>query len=416
MTAFALMIDPMLQLEMEFAHRLDPQRLTRAFGLLLDAEPVLGCRFVPDRRRPYWERVPKEVRGGLDVTEDEREYSAFKLRSIPLHEGPMAKACLWRGGGGDRLVLKVRHDACDAGGTKEAAAVFADIYRRLARESTYAPSPNVAGSRSSLQVIRRLPWHAFPRIYWNYLSETWSNNIPPTTHSLCTSDGPRGEKTYIVRHMSADRVSRMVKWGQARAATINDMVAAAFVRAILSVGDWDGRMRLRLGMTVDLRRHYLNGMRAEGICNLSAYELLNFRHDPGADFPGTLARVVQRTRKRKASWIGLNSYIGMMPFLRLLPYSLLMRLVQWAFRAGMERRVVPNAISNMGPIERASVTFDAPAERAWILMPPVYPPMFAVGMTGYAGTLSFSAGIFPPSHRPETVERVFDVMLTELPR
>ncbi len=37
---------------MTFEGRLDPARLARAARLLLDAEPMLGCRFVPGPGRP----------------------------------------------------------------------------------------------------------------------------------------------------------------------------------------------------------------------------------------------------------------------------------------------------------------------------------------------------------------------------
>lgn len=43
----------MIQIELEFDCRLDVYRLRRAFEIVLDTEPILGCRIVPDPRRPF---------------------------------------------------------------------------------------------------------------------------------------------------------------------------------------------------------------------------------------------------------------------------------------------------------------------------------------------------------------------------
>lgn len=42
-----------IQMEMVFPASLDVKRLTTALDLMLDAEPVLGCRMVPDPKLPY---------------------------------------------------------------------------------------------------------------------------------------------------------------------------------------------------------------------------------------------------------------------------------------------------------------------------------------------------------------------------
>ena len=47
----------------QFPGRLDAQRLRRATRLSVDAEPILGCRFVDSWYHPYWQR-----RNDLDST------------------------------------------------------------------------------------------------------------------------------------------------------------------------------------------------------------------------------------------------------------------------------------------------------------------------------------------------------------
>ena len=50
---------------------------------------------------------------------------------------------------------------------------------------------------------------------------------------------------------------------------------------------------------------------------------------------------------------------------------------------------------------------------ARLLPPPNYPPLFAVGISGYEGTLTLSAGVY--SIQRNLVERLLDKMVAELP-
>ena len=169
-----------LQVEMVFAHDLDADRLARALELLYDAEPVLGCRFVEHAVKPYWERLHGRLNTHLTVAVNETEYAAFKQERLDMLNGPQVRACIWKAQGANRLLVQISHHAADAGGCKHTCAVFSRLYRQLGREPGFVPLPNVAGSRSSRQVLRRLPLRAFPRIYMNYLRETRSNVVPPT--------------------------------------------------------------------------------------------------------------------------------------------------------------------------------------------------------------------------------------------
>lgn len=61
---------PVIQIEMEFDYFLDEQRLAKAIELIMDAEPILGCRFTPRFFRPFWERVDKRRLSVLTITHD----------------------------------------------------------------------------------------------------------------------------------------------------------------------------------------------------------------------------------------------------------------------------------------------------------------------------------------------------------
>ncbi|MBI5527821.1 MAG: hypothetical protein HY897_15940 [Deltaproteobacteria bacterium] len=403
-------IDMMIQFEISFDAKLDADRLARAFDLSLDAEPVAGCRFVRDGRC-FWERVAEGRSGAFVVSTDAAACDRFLVEPLNLSSGPQVRALLAQRSGGDRLVLKVSHALADAGGTKHYARTLSSIYRALDTDPRHAPEPNVAGSRSVGQIFRALPWRAHPRVLVNLWREIRGLNLPPVTHAIALPACERGPLGFAVRHLPVDRVSALSAYGRAHSATLNDLLMSAFVRAQIDLGRWDGESQVRLQTTVDLRR-YLPGRRAGGVCNLSAFDYAFLGTEPGADFDATLGRVTAITSRRKADWTGLT-LISTVPVLWSMGYPRIKRFFAWLFKRSAETRNQPNALTNMGPIAPEDLDFGVRPVSAWLLTPPIHPPMFGMGLTGYSGTLTLSVGV-PVAALPE-VETFMDAMLKELP-
>ena len=80
---------------------------------------------------------------------------------------------------------------------------------------------------------------------------------------------------------------------------------------------------------------------------------------------------------------------------------------------GAGKRYIPFNLANMGPISPDSVTFEALPVNACLLPPTLYPPLLLPGISGYKGTLTISAGVYPS--QKDVTERFFDAVLSELP-
>ena len=106
-------------------------------------------------------------------------------------------------------------------------------------------------------------------------------------------------------------------------------------------------------------------------------------------------------------------WFGLVPTASLVPFSWLYRMISeffaWAARTGN----MASGLTNLGPIEREAATFDKPASRCWMLVPPVRPPFLVFGVSGYEGTLTLSAGT--SIEAADTVGMFFDNLLAELP-
>ncbi len=58
---------PEIHLILDFEGTVEKKRLHRSLRLLLDAEPVIGCRFVDHWRKPYWMRLSDEEFDGAKL-------------------------------------------------------------------------------------------------------------------------------------------------------------------------------------------------------------------------------------------------------------------------------------------------------------------------------------------------------------
>jgi len=202
----------------------------------------------------------------------------------------------------------------------------------------------------------------------------------------------------------------MIEYAHIHNATLNDLLTTASFHTLAAIGKPDGKNRLRLVTTVDLRR-YLPDSKGGSICNLSAQDYMTLGNNINDAFDTTLERVSAYMRQRKSHWIGIGPYLGLEPPASLLPYKLRKTAASKQSET-TKHNSAPNP-TNMGRIDPNTITFDVPPIKAHLLPPPVYPPLLVYGLSGYNGTLTLSAEVYPT--QKEIVEQFFDAILKELP-
>jgi NRPS condensation-like uncharacterized protein len=409
--------DLTIRLELEFDEGLDERRLEKAVDLSLDAEPVLGCRFVDDSYRPYFERLEAGKRSAFLLANSAGEYGTFKSTPIDHRAGPQIRICLWHSPENDRVLLKVAHQVTDAAGVKDVVAILSDTYRHLSVDPAYRPSPNVQERRSLWRLLRHVRVPAYPRIFLNFAKSMMLMGRPHTVHTLSVPDGPREPLTYVTRLIPSDRVSALAEYGRSQNATLNDVFLAASLRGLLNTANWDRRSYLSLTMTIDMRRYFPLG-RAEAVASYSTSltHWPDLGTEPGHDFRTTLGKVSKITGYGKTHWIGLE--VLLIPWTHLftiMPHRSAKNRFAEFVRVGVERHVQDHLFTNTGPIDPESATFGKRPSAAHILPPQAYPPIpFDWGLSGYNGTLTLAAGAYPT--QKEAIERFFDAVLKELPQ
>lgn len=409
---------PQIHLVLDLDGALQPGRLARALRLLLDAEPVLGCDYESRWWRSRWRRLEAAVLDAaelLEVVEDgdrEAVSQAFLGRALPPLAGPQLRALLHRGGGGDRLLIKVHHRVADAGGVKELGYRLAGIYRTLGDDPDHRPAPRL-GDRSLWQAYRGvLPWR-LPGLLRHALAELGPYAWPWRALAFSTGPWDGASPRTALAHLDAEVVAGMRRFGGPRGATLNDLLLAAAVRVFARERAWDGRQPLRVVSTADLRRH-LPDERTGGLCNLSGFILIHVGRELGERFGDTLDHVLAATGRVKGPYLGLSwDLAGLL--IALLPNGLGRALFRRAIRTEIRTDHMPLLVTNMGPIDDVALDrFGPPLGHAFLVCPPIREGVYGLGISGFRGTLTLSAAASPGTLPTETLERVFAGIEREL--
>ena len=405
-------------LVMTFEGRLDPTRLARAARLLLDAEPMLGCRFVSGPGRPHWRR-----RDDLDTTawcfvretDDVDAVLRELMTPVPEHIERTIRLHLLRRPDGDTLVMWITHMLADAYAARECAGLLGEIYTRLREEPGYRPETNPAAPmpdswmrtislRDKLRILRRDiadaregrgMVHSFDRDF-----ETFTQTPPIGADFVKVRIGPN-VLTAI------DRAARQ------RGNTRNELLTASFLRVFADFAPRGPTAKAQVALTVDLRRF------APKVPQLRTYSMVGMtrvtvRYESGDPFDATLAQVKAVLDRQKKALMGAANPLLVGLFNRLPP-----RRVQAMIR-GMARKVIdrpmaPN-FSNAGRAEPDALRFDGtPPRDCGLVVFPAGLPLFMVTAMEYAGTLTLTCCFQPADLKADVVRGFLERVVNDCP-
>ena len=397
-----------IQMELGFDGRLNEDTLSRAFDLVLDVEPVLGCRLVADPSDPHWQPVPRAQRRRLMFTTETQPYYEFQCTGLNADENVQVAACLCRDDESDRLLIKMTHEAGDGVSLQLLASRLGSIYTRLCTDPTYRPETNSWSQRDLTQLLAAISLWTYLRIGWQFATFSAARILPRRTHTLPLPHESKGPWTPVIKCVPRQRVAFLSAYGKLRGATLNDMFLAAAYRALAEYGKWDGTSALRISMTVDLRRWCRGGDSVRSVCNLSWFEQPVLGRHLGRDFDQTLGNVAALTRRRKASFPGLiSALVG-----RFLIRHHLRRQAQRHGSRSPEPR--PLTLSNEGRLDKSRLFFGSLAPSFAHILPPFLKlPHLHICMTGYDGALTLA--VVTPQNGCSVVEGFLTALLAELP-
>lgn len=261
-----------LNLTLDLAGRLDESRWRTALRRSLDAEPVLGCRFVEHWRRPWWER-----RTDLDElplcevasTDGSRAARAdFLLAPLDPRRDPLVQTRIFRGPT-DMLSIKIAHEAADGPSVRAYVRGLLELYQRLAEEPDCRPTPNLGGTRS----MRGISAGGGLKQYLGNLRRVLHDvraargkgawRFPPSP-----GDGTR--PTHVFMKLPRARVEKIVEYGRQRGVALTALMLAGFYQALGAVFEPADARAVNIGTTIDMRRFLPPEQRATPASNIAA--------------------------------------------------------------------------------------------------------------------------------------------------
>ncbi len=409
--------DRQIHCVISFDSQINLDSMAKAIRLTFDAEPILGCRYVADDRGHYWERRDDLDHMGLcrltRTTDTDQEIVRFLTIPGDPCEDPLVQARVFRSET-DTLCIKVNHVVCDAGGVKEYIYLLASVYRKLASNPGYRPETNL-GSRSFSQISRHFGFPDKLRIIRNDFHDFKNFFFPPKYWAFPLVKSDPFDRMFVFRRVGSRRFRAIKEYSRRHRATINDIMVAAYYRALFDIINPDTDFPLRLLTTVDLRR-YLPGGKGEAICNLSGGAYLNIGQDIGSTLDDSAIIVRNYMNSKKGNFIGLGDHSFAMFNLKGILHSWILWLRRCKVKLAMNT-APPPAYTNMGAIDPGQLIFgDAGVVTHAFLTGPInLIPMLLLGITGFRESMTMSIGFCGSAVNKPVAERLLDCIESELP-
>ncbi len=383
--------------------------LEKAVRCSADFLPILGSRFVPDKIRPYWESIDEAGYQNLisftDMgnKEPENEIQAFITGKTDECTGAQLMVKNIRAMGRDTLCIVMNHMICDGAGFKQYIYLLGEIYTKL-QDGTYEEFRYYSGSRSERQIYRH--FSLFEKLKVSLLPNESTKNRNTVRFPLC--DEHTGQRPVISTHkLSRERFERLKAYGKNYSVTINDIVLAAYFRALNQMLDHEQCEVLTIPCMVDLRR-YLPDRKAEGICNLTSMIACHIGATEGESFRETVSKVSEAMSRRKNGYPGLNG-LSLLKLAYKLPFAFSQRILKKHYANPMI------GLTNIGILDSNRLVFGSvPVRDAYVAASVKYTPYFQMGLTTYKDSITFTVSQYCTESDRETIQRFFSLLDQEL--
>ncbi len=401
-----LSADQQLAVILSFPARLDETRVGLAVAAVLRDQPVLGCRFAyadgvarfaqAERATPLFTRDAEDpVAAALEAAAEPIDYAGEGVFRVDL----------FRGRDGDVLALRIDHVAADGQGAKQVAELLATAYS--SQSWMLNDRPAAAPDRSAQRLLHRFPLAQKVSLLRSLES------IRPAWGLPVAGEHP-GKRHHGIATVDAESFVALHARAKAAGATVNDVVLAAFYRALfVELQPTEGRP-MALNVSFDLRRYLDPADPMPAAANLSGMETARLARVSGERFSGTLTRVVAEMARLKGGQPGVASAVQL-EYASRLGFRRVERMSTEPMRRGREHGVSFPFLSNLGVLDPHALAFAGTMPSRALVLPPVgHPPFMMLAPSSYVGELSLAIGYADGETDPAVVERILAGMVAEL--
>jgi NRPS condensation-like uncharacterized protein len=282
--------------------QLDVSRLQAAVAETLAIDPILGYKWTPHRRYPYWSPMSVEEQASMTQLQDVSAADLDTTLTAFLNQQPNmpVQATVFRGLT-DTLALKLDHRLLDGTAVRQYAYRLADVYTRLGTPGVSFPRLGFH-ERTHRMVSQTLPRNERWQMLKELLKEVKRLRKAPGW-SLPTVDASTASPPLWLT-LSPDEQSRLQQFAMQHRATPPQVILAALSQSLAALCALNDGLPRPLNLAVDLRR-YLKSDEDQGasVCAGGAVVWL----PPLAEQP--LSDVVRQVREQL--WAQRGSRFGM---------------------------------------------------------------------------------------------------------
>ena len=341
-------MDRIARFELDYDFVPDTEAMKNVIVSFLEAAPVFHSRFTDNHIAPYWLVADYNIDEVFTVSESynfEKSADEFLLRDIDIRSNVQIKIGLFYDKKGCKLCFMWNHMIMDGGDFKRFISDFFRNYN-LYVSGKAMPLDFKRGTRNYKAVYGDME----PKDR-NTAKRLFSNVSANDKHHLPFSDKSAGDRKMIVRKkVSSDFFEPARKKAKTIGATVNDLLAAAYIRAFYEISGCPENERVGLSCAVDLRR-YIKSIDKTGYTNHTTF-MPCVVDSKGRDMTETLKKVTESTKSVKSDrYMGLHG----LPLLDI-GYSTMIH-AQAEFIIGMFYNNAALALSNVGAIDTEMLSF-----------------------------------------------------------
>ncbi len=409
-----------IQFIMKIDGTLDFDTLVKAVRLLVEAEPVFGCRFVKSDS-PYWKRFDdiddtNKFCSFEETDDDEESVNRFLESPMSMDKDPMVLIRLIRKGAYDTLGIKINHVCCDGAGARDYVLLLSEIYSHIAvGDTAYRPDISIR-DRKDIDELKIAFSDDSPDTAWSIPQQ-----MALPTWTFPWKNIQRGKVLFPACRIPEGQLDIMSKYAKERNATINDLLLTAIFRAMFKLANTPYGIPMDIPITIDLRK-YLPDHKADAIRNLSGGIVIKLDRRHQETFEDTLARVTAATAEIRSKHPSiLNSlwaeYIESMDFRYVCAYfKYLSQLIEFAsFNPFFTVYNCGLTLSNCGYISKSLIHLgNRTVTDAYIIPPAIRAPGILLVASTYNGIITLATGYYKPSAHKSDVETLLKKIVKEL--
>ena len=360
--------------------------LKKAYVAVINEIPVLHSTYHNNFIKPYWvinEKFSTDDFFSFVETDDPiKELDDFMGYTVPANGKVQLRARVIRSNGKDILGVVVNHMCFDGSDMRYLNVKVVETYNKYVKEGVLAPEIK-KGTRSADQVYYKLSPEdqKIAKGLYKNVSTVENKVIFP----FADDDGT--EKCRLVREkLYREDFLKMKAKGKEMGATINDVLVAAYFRALYKKIDTNGQS-ITVPCMYDLRKY--TGGASLGLTNMIGFMPATLSPDVGDTMEDTVKKVMVALKDAKADrFTGLYS----LPLLKL-AYAIFPHFIsEIAIRIGYTNPYI--GMSNIGIINPNEFAFDGLSlVDAFYSGAVKYKPYMQLALTTFQNEITFSVGI-----------------------